>query len=465
MLKGDGEMVYDLRAYLKLLRSQAPEELLEIHQPVSLKYEITALALELGRRGRNPAIYIHHLREGGGPLLCNLFASRRRIALALGVPENDLMSAWQFLAVRRLPPVHVTSGPVKDICLVGEQVNLLDLPVPVHFETDAGAYITAGIAFARDPDTGCGNLSYARLQIKGPRIMGASLHSRGNFWDFQRRAEAQNRRLDVAVVVGVHPALSLAAATRLPLGEDELELAGGLLGKPVEVIPAETVDLLVPAYAELVIEGYIEPGQRADEGPFGEYTGYASARSTRHIFQVTALTRRSDMIFQDIIPGASSEHLTLSKTSRVPQFLEAVKKVLPNVVAMNYPHSGTHFHCYLSMKKTLDGQPRQAISLLFGLDMYLKLVVVVDDDIDVFDEQQVLWALATRFQADRDLFVLTGMPCNLLDPSSSDGVGAKLGLDATRKFGSEVQPLTFSSEVSRRVNELLKVLGEIKGTE
>lgn len=460
MLTRGGEMALDLRAYLDLLRSQAPEELMEIHQPVSLRYETTALALELGRQGSNPALLFHHLQEAGGPLLCNLFASQRRIALALGVLEHELMSAWQAQAVRRLPPVCVMGGPVKDICQVGEQVDLLSLPVPVHFEVDAGAYITAGIAVARDPDTGRGNLSYARLQVKGPRIMGASLHSRGNFWDFQRRVEARNRHLEVAVVVGVHPALSLAAATRLPLGEDELELAGGLLGQPVDVTPAETVDLHVPAYAELVIEGYIEPNQRDDEGPFGEYTGYASARSTRHIFQVTAITRRRDMIFQDIIPGASNEHLALSKTSRVPQFFESVKKVLPNVVAMSYPHSGTHFHCYLSMKKTLDGQSRQAMALLFGLDMYLKLVVVVDEDIDVFDEQQVLWALATRFQADRDLFVLPDMPCNLLDPSSNGGVGAKLGLDATRKFGSEVQPLTFSPEVRRRVNEILKLVEE-----
>lgn len=459
MLTRGDKMALDLRAYLDLLRCLAPEELVEIYHPVSLFYETTALALELERQRKCPALLFHNLKEVGGPLLSNIFASQRRIALALGVPEREIASAWQFKAMRRLSPLHVTDGPVKDIRKIGEEADLLSLPVPVHFEADAGAYITGGIAVARDPDTGLGNLSYARLQIKGPRIMGVSLHSRGNFWDFQRRAEAQNKRLEVAVVVGVHPALSLAAATRLPLGEDELELAGGLLGQPVEVTPAETVDLLVPAYAELVIEGYIEPNQRADEGPFGEYTGYASARSTRHIFHVTAITHRSDMIYQDVIPGASSEHLALSKTSRVPQFFESVKKVLPNVVAMSYPHSGTHFHCYLSMKKTLDGQPRQAMALLFGLDMYLKLVVVVDDDIDVFDEQQVLWAVATRFQADRDLFVLSGMPCNLLDPSSNGGVGAKLGLDATHKFGSEVQPLNFPPEVHRRVDELLKLVG------
>jgi 2,5-furandicarboxylate decarboxylase 1 len=238
-----------------------------------------------------------------------------------------------------------------------------------------------------------------------------------------------------------------------------MELAGGVLQEAMEVVPAETGDLWVPADAELVIEGFIEPNLREDEGPFGEYTGYASARSTRHVLRVTAITHRRDFIFHDIVPGASSEHLNLSKTSRVPQFFSAVQKTLPNVVAMNYPQSGTHFHCYLSMRKVLEGQPRQAMALLFGLDMYLKLIVVVDEDIDVFDESQVLWALATRFQADRDLFMIPDAPCNLLDPSSEAGLSAKLGMDATRKFGSDIEALKFSAhlieQARRRIQDEL----------
>jgi len=206
----------------------------------------------------------------------------------------------------------------------------------------------------------------------------------------------------------------------------------------------------------MVIEGYIEPDRWEQEGPFGEYTGYSTDRSTRNVFRVTAITHRQDMIFHDIVPGASAEHLNLSKTSRVPQEFEMLKRVFPNVVAMNYPTSGTHFHCYLSMKKKMEGQPKQAMMFLFGLDMYLKWVVVVDEDVDVFNEQEVLWALATRFQADRDLFVVPDVACNILDPSSHDGMSAKLGMDATRPLDAGELKMEFSRDVIRIVEQKIK---------
>ena len=446
----------DLRTFLDFLHAEHPLDLWQLDEPVALEHEMTALALELERQKRYPALLFKHVNGYDIPVVSNLFASRQRIAWMLGVDERQLLTDWPRISSNRMKPILVTEGPVKEIVLNGDTLDLRCLPIPVHFEIDAGRYITAGIVMARDPDTKIGNLSYARLQLKGPNRLGVSMHSRGDLWDFHRRAEQQGRPLEVAVVVGVHPAVSIAAATRLPRGEDELELAGGFLNEPVSVIPAESVDLLVPADAELVIEGVIEANTREDEGPFGEYTGYATARSTRNVLRVTAVTHRHDMIFHDIVPGAASEHLNLSKTSRIPQFFDAVKKVLPNVVAMNYPQSGTHFHCYLSMHKMLEGEPRQAMALLFGLDMYLKLIVVVDDDIDVFNEEQVLWALATRFQAGRDLLVIPDAPCNILDPSSENGLSDKLGLDATRKFSGEVIPLQFSGELVERVRRRIQ---------
>jgi 4-hydroxy-3-polyprenylbenzoate decarboxylase len=255
----------------------------------------------------------------------------------------------------------------------------------------------------------------------------------------------------VAVVVGVHPVINVAAATRLPLGDDELELAGALMGEPVDVVPAETVDLMVPAQAELVLEGVIEPNVREDEGPFGEYTGYSTDRSTRHVFTVTAVTHRQDMIFHDIVPGASSEHLNLSKVSRVPRSFAALKQAFSNVTAINYPPSGTHYHCYVSLKDPIPGQAKQVMMMLFGFDMYLKLVVAVDDDVDVYNEQEVLWALATRFQADRDLFVVEGVASNLHDPSLRNGVSAKLGLDATRGPDFAAPKMAVSDDLLKKV--------------
>lgn len=446
-------MSTDLRAFLQTLREESPDELWEIDNPVSLNYEMTAYALELERRSNPPALLFRHVDGFSIPVLANVFASRKRIARILGLEESQLISGWPAIASRRIKPEMSTEAPVKQVITTGDDVNLWDYPIPVHFETDAGRYISGGVVIAKDPDTGVGNLNFTRLQVKGPAKIGASLHSRGDLWNFQKRQEANHKPLEVAVAIGVHPAISIAAATQLPITEDELELAGGLIGKAVPVVPAQTVDLMVPSQAEMVIEGYIEPDAREDEGPFNEYTGYSTHRSTRNILQVTAITHRQDMIFQDVVPGNASEHLNLSKTSRVPRVFDVVKRTFSNVTAINYPFSGTHFHCYLSMRDPIAGQARQAMLLLFGLDMYLKLVVVVNDDVDVYNEQEVLWALATRFQADQDLFVVEGVSCNLLDPSAHEGVAAKLGLDATRSPDFSAVRMSLPDGVLEKIRE------------
>jgi 2,5-furandicarboxylate decarboxylase 1 len=444
-------MSADLRGFLDALRAQGPDELWVIDEPVSPRYEMTAYAMELERLRYPPALLFESVEGFASPVVCNLFASRKRLAWMLGLEEQTLVSGWASVASARVRPERAEEAPVKDVVQTGSDVDVRQLPLPVHFETDAGPYISSGVVIAKDPDTGIGNLNYTRLQLKGPSVFGASLHSRGDLWDFQCRQEARGEPLEVAVAIGVHPAINIAAATRLPIGDDELELAGALLGEPVAVVPAETVDLMVPAQAELVLEGVIEPNVREDEGPFGEYTGYSTDRSTRHVFTVRAVTHRQNLVFHDIVPGASSEHLNLSKVSRVPRSFAALKQTFSNVVAINYPPSGTHFHCYVSLRDPLPGQAKQVMMMLFGLDMYLKLVVAVDDDVDVYNEQEVLWALATRFQADRDQFVVEGVAANLLDPSLRDGTSAKLGLDATRSPDFAAPKMTVSADVLQKV--------------
>ncbi len=446
-------MSLDLRGFLDFLRSEHPRELWEIDTPVPLAYDMTAYALELERQKYEPVLLFKNVIDYEIPVVSNVFASRRRIGLMVGLEEGELVTGWSRIAARRVKPAASEHAPVKEFVITGSDVDLRLYPIPVHFEADAGQYVTSGVVVAKEPDTGTANLSFARLQLKGPDTFGASLHSRGDLWNYQRQAAELGRPLEVAVSIGLHPAITLAAAARLPSGEDELDLAGGLLGRPVPVVPAETVDLMVPADAEMVIEGIIEPDAHEDEGPFGEYTGYASGRSTRNLLHVTAVTHRQDMIYQDIVPGASAEHLNLSKTPRAGNTIEMVKKKFPNVVDMNYPSSGTHYHCYVSMRKTMEGSPKQLIMLLFGLEMFLKLVIVVDEDIDVYNEQEVLWALATRFQADRDLFVVSDVACNMLDPSSQDGLSAKMGLDATLPIDAPEKRLVFSEEILSRVRE------------
>ncbi|HMQ52902.1 MAG TPA: UbiD family decarboxylase, partial [Anaerolineae bacterium] len=229
-----------------------------------------------------------------------------------------------------------------------------------------------------------------------------------------------------------------------------------LLNEPVELVKCQTIDVEVPANAEIVLEGEILAGVHEDEGPYGEYTGYSTFRSTRNVFVVKAITRRARPIFLDIIPGYSTEHLLLGRVAKEAHVFQRLKEVVPNVVALNYPKSGTHFHAYLALDKTAEGQARQALMLLFGLDAYVKLAVAVDDDIDIYNEEDVLWALATRFQADTDLFVVPKVFCNRLDPSSVDGMSAKLGLDATAPLEHwDVERTSLSAEAVEAAKALI----------
>ena len=452
-------MTKDLRSFLDFLRREHPEEILEIKDQVDLEYDMTTYVMELERQSKFPLLFFQDVKGYPYPVVVNTFASRRRIGYGIGLEEKELIVGWKARSAERIPPQIVEHAPVKEVICLGKEIDLNDYPIPVHFEIDGGRYITGGVAIAKDPDTGVGNLNFTRLQIHDPRTLGASMHSRGDLWDFARRQKEKGEPLEIAIAIGVHPAVSVAGATNLPITEDEMALAGALMGEGVPVVQAETVDLLVPAQAEMIIEGQILPNTFEDEGPLGEYTGYASSRSTRNVIQVTAITHRKDMIYQDIVPGASAEHLNLSKVSRIPRTFDAVKAVFPNVVDINYPMSGTHFHCYVSLDQTIEGQARQVMMLIFGLDPYIKHIIVVDGDVDVYDEKQVLWALATRFQADRDLFVVSGLPANLLDPSMEGKVGAKMGLDATMSLESPAVPIQISQESIQKVKKQLKDLG------
>lgn len=452
-------MSKDLRSFLDFLRREHPEEILEVKGQVDLDLDMTAIVMELEKQMKYPLLIFQDVKGFPFPVVVNTFASRRRIGYGIGLKEKDLISGWKSRSADRVPPKLVDDAPVKEVILRGDEVDLNDFPIPIHFKIDGGRYITGGVLIAKDPDTGVGNLNFTRLQLHDQRTLGASLHSRGDLWDFQRRQEERGKPLEIAVAIGVHPAISVAGATNLPITEDEMALAGALMGESIPVVQAETVDLQVPAQAEMIIEGQILPNTFKDEGPLGEYTGYASSRSTRNVFQVTAITHRKDMIYQDIVPGASAEHLNLSKVSRIPRTFDAVKAAFPNVVDMNYPMSGTHYHCYVSLKQTIEGQARQIMALIFGLDSYIKHIIAVDSDVDVYDEKQVLWALATRFQADRDLLVIPGLPANLLDPSMSGKVGAKMGLDATMSLDSPAVTIQISEKSLERARKVLKDAG------
>ncbi len=442
-----------LRSFLDSLPE---DEILRIAEPIKLDFYPTALALELEKAKRFPVVYFENPIGFDAPVVTNIFSDRNRIARIAGAEPGGFNAAWQRALENLTPPVIVSSAPVHDHVVLGNAVDAGLLPLSRHFQQDAGRYIGSGILVCKDPDTGIRNLSFQRLQLKAPNRFGASLHSRGHILEHQQRAEARGRNLEVAVVIGAHPAIYLAAAAKVAAEVDEFDVAGALLGKPVELVKCKTIDVEVPAEAEYVIEGELLAGQYEDEGPYGEYTGYSTSRSTRHVFSVKAITHRARPIFLDIIPGYSMEHLLLGRSAKEAHVFNRLKEMAPNLVAVNYPKSGTHFHAYISLKKSAEGQARHALMLLFGLDSYVKFAVAVDDDIDVFNEDQVLWAMATRFQADADMFVVPKVFCNRLDPSSVDGMSAKLGIDATAPLKWDVERTTLPAEAVAWAETVIK---------
>jgi len=427
----------DLRSFVAAYGARHPGDVVRIGETVSLEHDIMAVVLEYERRRRYPILLFEKVHGHDIPVVANVVASRRALAFALGVDESRLAHEYARSIKERIKPVVVPDPPFRHRVVTGDGVDLRALPIPTYFPGDAGRYLTAGMLVARDPDTGVETEGYHRFQLKGKNRMGVSLHSRRRMFEYQRRAEAKGQALPCAVVLGLHPLVSMGSLAYPPPDVGKFEVVGGLLNEPLEIAPCATVDVHVPAAAEIVIEGEILANVREPEGPFGEFTGYFSRRSTEHVFVATAIGMRERPWFQSIGSGRAGDHITTLGLVREAEIWNALTRTIPNVTGVHVPLSGTSsFTAYVAIKQGRPGEAKQVIPIVLGVDHYLKLVIVVDDDIDVFDESDVMWAVATRMQADRDLVTISGSLGALLDPSADErGVTAKLGIDATRPFG------------------------------
>jgi UbiD family decarboxylase len=427
----------DLRSFVAGFDRAFPGEVVVVSEIVDTEYDVMAVVLEYERRRRAPVLVFERVRGHDIPIVCNVVASRRALAWALGVDEPALALEYARRIKETVKPVIVPDPPFRHSVMRGPDVDLERLPIPTYFPGDAGRYLTAGMLVARDPDTGIETEGYHRFQVKARDRMGVSLHSRRRMFEYQRRAEARGQPLPCAVVLGLHPLVSMGSLAYPPADVGKFEVVGGLLGEPLEIAPCATIDVQVPAAAEIVIEGEILPGVREPEGPFGEFTGYFSRRSTEHVFVAKAIAMRERPWFQSIGSGRAGDHITTLGLVREAEIWNALNRVIPNVTGVHVPLSGTSsFTAYVAIRQGRPGEAMHVIPIVLGVDHYLKLVVVVDDDIDVLDESDVLWAIATRMQADRDLVVIPGSLGAMLDPSADErGVTAKLGIDATRPFG------------------------------
>jgi 2,5-furandicarboxylate decarboxylase 1 len=445
-------MAKDLRGFIAALETQSPEDIVRIKKAISPRYEMSAILTHLEKRKRSPLLCFDNVEGGKAPVVINAQASRRLMALALECNPEDLARRFSERQSKPIPPIEVNDALVHEITIFGAEIDLTKIPILTHYDVNAAPYITAGIVVAADPETGVRNTSYNRLMMVGKQELRIFMAIGRHLWTLHNKLERRDEPLPIAIVIGVHPLFSLGAQAFTPADQDEYAIIGAMMGEPLRLVKAKTVSVLVPADAEMVIEGKILPHVRRVEGPFGEFTGHAVSQDERQIIEVTAITHRKNYIFQDVHAGYA-EHKLMGAVPREAALLKAVRQTVPTVKEVCMPVSGNcRFHAYIAISKRTPGQAKNAICAAFAADMLLKHVVVVDDDIDVFDEEQVLWAVSNRFQADRDLVVIAGAQGSELDPSAGPGgVNSKMGLDATKPLTGFPPELRVPDEVMKRI--------------
>jgi UbiD family decarboxylase len=404
---------------------------IRVTKEIDTLFEVAAIVTKLERKRRLPLLYFENVKDREMPVVVNCFATRGRVARGLGVPKERLSERVNEAYKRPIPPVEVDSGPVQDVVLLDNDIDLTKFPAMVYHNTDGGPYITAGIVVAKDPDDGSFNLSYNRLMVKGKDKLGIFMTKGKHLNASYTKMESEGKPMEIAISIGNHPAWAIGTLAIGPYEEEEFSVIGGLKGSPLELVKCKTVDLMVPAGAEMVLEGQVEPYTREIEGPFGEFTGYSIPAGENPIVRIKAITHRENPIYQDICGGQHREHLTMATIPMEANYLRVVKGAVPEVKAVRV---AAPFTLFISLQKTYEGQARSAMIAAFAADLYLKHAIVVDHDIDIMNLQHVLWAMATRTQADRDVFIIPKARGSSLDPSAEPlGVYDKMGIDATAK--------------------------------
>jgi len=439
----------DLRAFLQRLEREG--ELHRVEVEVDLAYEVGAvcrLALDRGGEERNKALFFTRPKGHSRPLAVNLLSSRKRYCLALECNADDLHQEWIRRTQNPMAPRMVKDGPCKEVVSVGKDVDLYKLPIPVWNAMDGGPYITFPCQISKDPESGARNAGMYRAMVHDEKTLGILAgpyrHIRHHF----EKAHAQGKALPVAIAVGLDPAIYAAVIAPFPFGVDEIAMAGALRGEPVEMVPCETIPLEVPATAEVVIEGEIPPGVLREEGPFGEFTGYYGDRAPRPVIQVKAITHRRDFILQESYMGLPPHEACVAWA--VCNEAELIRQCpLPGIRKVHFTSGGGGgLHAIVSVQKPFDGFGKMVGLSVLGTTAgrTIKIVTVVDADVDPYDLAQVDWAVATRMQIDRDIDIIKDVTANILDPTMTldEKRGAsrtdKMIIDATKPMLQPLQP-------------------------
>jgi UbiD family decarboxylase len=400
--------------------------------------------------GNSKAVLFRAAGPERAELCGNVMGSRKRLALALGTDEQGLLGELNRRLTKPIGPVEVSraEAPVQEVVKRDNEADLCALPVHLQHGEDGAPYISASLDFARFAN-GHTNVGCRRIMLRGPRTAGIDLIAPSDLRAIYMESVARKEPLPVAYVVGTHPADYMAAMFAIP-GIDELEVVGAVRGAPVPLVKCVTNDIRVPADAEYVLEGYLDPrGHTEPEGPYGEYVGYYGIVKRNPLFRLTAITHRKDALFQTATIGGrqlgftDTAQLTAVKTETA--VWSSLRFAIREPIAVcATPTSGGMYNVRVSMKQRYPGEPRNALAAVFGSMGEAKHVFVFDEDIDVFSDEQCDWAFATRFQGDRDLLTGSGFRTVPLDPSlAGSRTGAKVGFDCTIPFGKH-KSLEFS---------------------
>lgn len=441
----------DLRGFLDDLDG----ELIRVREPLAPKFEIAALLKEAQGRGR--AVLFEQVAGYPGVRIAgNLLSSRRLAARALGTSEERLVETYVARSAQGVPPVRATEVPAQEVVHRQPQDVAALLPLMTHHERDAAPFLTCGMVLARDPASGMRGMGVHRMMFKGGNRFGV-LFSNPPLSLYLANAEAQGRPLEVAVALGVDPAMFIASIVKTgPLGPDKMEIAGALAGAPVELARALTVDVEIPARAEVILEGRVLPGVREPEGPFGENTG-AYFTNDSPVIEVSAVTHRRDFIFPALVPWTADVD-TLLQLAGGAELLGQLQGLVRGVVDLELTPGTCSFAAVIAVKNCPSHEVRRLIHLALNLDRRLKVLTVVDDDVNLRDPREVAWAMSTRFRPERDTVIVNGTEGYIIDPSSAGGSGSKIGFDATRGVGAQFDKIAMPPAAAARARAVLTAI-------
>jgi 2,5-furandicarboxylate decarboxylase 1 len=474
-------MPKDFRTFLEEMKKYEGDDFFRVAKTVDSKFEAAALLRKLELEGRRPMILFENPKDVYGdpcsmPLVMNVFSSRKLLAIAAGLgPDQSRMELSLklkelYAGARKPEVIKKNAAPVKETILLDDKIDLHKMPIPVHHLKDGGPYISGGSMITKSRKNGHFNAAMIRFHVQGPRTTAVHAERHHHSGMIMREYIDEGQKAPFAIVIGHHPSFFLGSQWEGGYGNEEYEIISGAMGEALRLVPSETLgeDFLVPADAEIIIEGFVLPGKTVPEGPLGEHTRYYKDIRGGKLFghedpvtEITAVTMRKDAYFQSLFVG-HAEHYLIGSIPKEAVIFDRVRQVAPGLQAVHLTPAGVgRYICFFSLKQVVAGEAADAIMSAFTCDQHIKYVVAVDDDVDIFNDSEVLWAIATRTQPDKNFFVIPGARGASLDPTvdSKRPVTAKMGIDATKPFGEpfpEVCEVPLDMLQSMRIEDYIK---------